>query len=113
MKRVIINNNNAYGHTDILGNSILWTIVSNWKMITEWVRVSKSGDIVNFPSHPHALDEYDDPIEYRSHSIPVVWTGKLQVSGIHCAVDLDNVPVWDEAWPDAQMRATQFKLLSS
>ena len=113
MKRVIVNGDHATGHTDILGNQIPWTISSSSKMITEWKYVSKSGDIVSFPSHPHALDWYWSPTNYRTHSISITWTGKLQVSGHNAVVDLNNVPVWDEAWWDATMQATQFKLLTS
>ena len=113
MKRVIINGDNAYGHTDIQWNPILWTIASTGKLTTEWVHVSKNWDLVSFPSHPHALDIHWSPINYRSHSIAVNGTGKLQITNSHCVVDLDNVPVWDEAWPDAQMHATQLVLQSN
>ena len=113
MKRAVVNWNIAIWHTDIQGNQIHWTISSSWKMITEWVRVSKNGDLVSFPNHPHWLDERGSPIDYRSHSIAVIGTGKLQVSGEHIAVEWDRVPVWDEAGWDANMQATQFKLLSN
>jgi hypothetical protein len=113
MKRAIINGNQAIWHTDIQGSSVIWTIASDSKMIVGGSRVSKTGDIVSFPSHPHGLDEYGSPINYRSHEVVITWTWKLEVSYQHIVVDQDNVPVWDEAGPDAKMQATQFKLQSN
>ena len=113
MKRAVVSGNQAYWHTDIQWNQVLWTISSSGKLISEWMRVSKNWDLVSFPSHPHALDIHWSPIDYRTHSIAVSGTGKLQITNSKCVVDLDNVPVWDEAGPDAQMHATQFKLLSN
>ena len=113
MQNVIQNGDQANGHTDVLGNSIIGTITSSHKMKVLWVSVSRDGDIVTFPSHPHALDWYGSPINYRSHSVPVSWTAKIKVLGLNCAMNGDIVPVWDEAGPNATMQATQFKFKSN
>ena len=113
MANVVINWNTAHWHTDILWNQITWTITSSCKMSTEWHSISRNGDIVNFPSHPHSLDGYGNPTNYRTHSVAVMGTGKLQISWKHCVLDWDTVPVADEAGGNATMQATQFKTYSS
>ena len=113
MGNVVINGSEAHGHTDILGNQIIWIITSSCKMATEGHIISLNGDIVNFPSHPHGVDWYGSPTNYRTHAVPVTASGKLRVSGKHCALDGDTVPVADEAWPNAIMQATQFRLYST
>ena len=113
MKKVIQNGDTATGHRDILGNAITGTITCSAKMKLLGTDAGRNGDIVNFPSHPHALDGHGNPTNYRSHAVAVIGTAKLQVSGQHCAVDGDRVPVADEAGPDANMIATQTVLQSN
>lgn len=103
----------AVGHTDIQGNPITGTIQSSSTTHILWIDASKSWDLIIFPSHPHALDWLWNPINYRSHSIPAVWTAKLHIDGAAWVRDGDTVSVADEAWWDAVIQWTQNKLFSN
>lgn len=111
MKQVVQNGDSARWHTDILWVEVLWQITSSSKVNVNWVSVSLNWDIVHFASHPHAINLWV-PIDYRTHDVAVVWTWKLSI-WVNCALDWDIVPVSDIAWPDATMKATQFKLYSN
>ena len=109
---VIIDGNHAVWHTDIEGNPVLGTIHSASKGKVSGVAVSKTGDIVTFPSHPHSLVD-GEPSDYRTHSIVVTGTGKLTISSEHIVRAWDVVNVSDEAGGNATMVATQEKLFSN
>lgn len=102
----------AVGHTDIMGAPVTGTITkTSDKFEIEGVKAVRNGDIVYFPSHPHAL--CPAPCDYQDHSVPVTGTAKTYLEGEKVARDGDTVPVADSAGPDAYMIATQVKAKSN
>ena len=113
-KNIILNSNLATGHTDIQWNSVTWVITtSKTKGKLNTTQIAFSWDVVNFPSHPHALDIYGSPINYRSHSITITGTWKVIQWWANIVLEWDIVNVADEAWWNAVMIATQTKLKSN
>lgn len=113
MANVIKNGDTAIGHTDIQGSAVTGTVTSNTKTKIAGISVAKAGDNVFFPSHPHALDIYGSPINYRSHNIPVTGTGKLTSEAKKVALHGEVVNVADEAGGNATFVGTQSKLTSA
>lgn len=113
MKQVIQNWDIATWHTDILWNTIHWTIMSDTKMNAIGKSVSRNNDVVFFANHPHDLDIDWNPINYRSHNISVIGTSKVICVWERLVVEWDKVPVSDEAGWDAYMQANQYKLFTN
>ena len=111
--QIIQDNDTAVWHTDILWNAITGVISSTVKCTVSGVDASKNNDIVHFPSHPHALDWFGNPINYQSHDVWVIGTAKITLVGEKAALDGDRVPVADWAGWDAYMVATQTKFYSN
>ena len=101
------------GHTDIQGNSVVGTvaIIGIHKTTCGGIAVARSGDVVNFPSHPHAILE-GQPADFRSHQITLVGSSNSTSNGDRIALNGDSVAVADEAGGNAVLVASQSKTVS-
>lgn len=114
MKKIIRIGDHAVGHTDIQGNAVTGT-VSNGSGLTKigGIGVARNGDIVTFPSHPHALDIHGNPTNYLTHSVAIIATSKHTSNNKKIALEGDVVPVADVAGGNATLVATQTKVLGN
>jgi len=112
MPAVVRAGDSASGHTDIQGNPVAGTVTSATcaqSVLNGGTKIAIASTIVNFPSHPHAMDG-GTPIDYQSHDVAINATGKNKATGAFIAVDGDVVPVADVAGPNATLSATTANL---
>jgi uncharacterized Zn-binding protein involved in type VI secretion len=100
----------AIGHTNILGATVTGTVVSaSDKTFSNNIGVARTGDLVSFPSHPHAI-VMGTPTDFRTHLVAIMASSTKHFSdGKAIAKHGDIVPVADIAGPDATLVTTTTK----
>lgn len=86
------------GHTDVQGNAVSGTITTGSSTVkNSSVGIATTDYNIHIPSHPHQLDAFGAPTDYRSHDWRIVGTGKHKVASKAIARDGDggNNADWD------------------
>lgn len=105
----------ATGHTDIEGNAV--TGVVRESSCTATVRalgvaIATSASLVDFPSHPHALDGFGNPTDYHAHSASISATSAHMAEGHDIARSGDTVASADVAGGNAMLVASTSLVLA-
>lgn len=101
MSKVITNGDHAYGYLDYFGAQVIWTITSLGTKKSQGSVISKSWDLVNFPTH------YISATVQTSLSLPATGTGKMKIGWTSVVLE------WTTLSNGATLVASGSKLTSS
>lgn len=112
LKKIARIGDSISGHVDVQGNAVIGTITTGKTTVHNGTKaIATTDDNINIPSHPHQLDAFGNPTDYRSHNWRIVGTGKHKIANKTIARDGDGAN--DGDWDGYQNKPSESSIIAT